>query len=88
MVVERRRRPGELDAFEWYCQACGERLYQESFQLENIGTQFPPIFERFYGDAKNTTCKKCGVKLERPELKKATAADASACPADLREEGG
>ncbi len=67
MVVERRRKPEELDAFEWYCQACGERLYQEAFKLENIATQFPPIFERFYGDAENTTCKKCGHKLERPD---------------------
>ena len=23
LVVERRRKPGELDAFHWYCQGCG-----------------------------------------------------------------
>jgi 3-hydroxyanthranilate 3,4-dioxygenase len=67
LVVERRRNAGELDEFHWYCRGCGEKLYEESFQLENISTQFPEIYERFYGDAKKTTCKKCGARLERPE---------------------
>jgi len=99
MVVERRRQQGELDAFEWYCQGCGERLYQEKFKLENIATQFPSIFERFYGEAKNTTCRKCGLRLERPKQPgeprseasragvPAAAAERSEDALKLREEG-
>jgi 3-hydroxyanthranilate 3,4-dioxygenase len=59
LVIERQRQQGELDGFVWCCESCGEKLYEEYFQLTNIATQFPPIFERFYkSDA--STCKKCG----------------------------
>ena len=67
LVIERKRAAGVLDAFEWHCEQCGGKLYEESFLLENIGTQFPPIFDRFYGDPKNTTCQKCGTQLHRPK---------------------
>ena len=66
LVIERKRAEGELDAFRWHCDKCGEKLYEETFKLENIATQFPPIFDRFYGNLDNTTCKKCGEVLERP----------------------
>jgi 3-hydroxyanthranilate 3,4-dioxygenase len=65
LVVERKRNEGELDGFIWVCENpnCGEKLYEEYFQLTNIATQFPPIFERFYAsDA--ATCKKCGTKAK------------------------
>jgi 3-hydroxyanthranilate 3,4-dioxygenase len=59
LVIERKRNKGELDGFIWHCENCGEKLYEEFFQLENIVTQFPPIFERFYAsDA--SVCKACG----------------------------
>ncbi len=29
LVIERTRRPGELDGFQWYCENCGTRLYEE-----------------------------------------------------------
>jgi len=67
LVIERKRLPGELDAFEWHCEKCGHTLYEESFVLEDIGSQFPPIFDRFYGKEENTTCKKCGTTLEKPK---------------------
>jgi 3-hydroxyanthranilate 3,4-dioxygenase len=67
LVIERRRQPGVLDAFRWHCEQCGEKLYEESFELTNIATQFPPIFDRFYNDPKHTTCKKCGAELQRPK---------------------
>ena len=48
LVIERQRRPGERDGFQWYCENCGHLLYEEFFELDDIETQFPPIFERFY----------------------------------------
>jgi 3-hydroxyanthranilate 3,4-dioxygenase len=60
LVLERRRLPDELDTFLWVCDRCGHELYRESFHLEDIVAQLPPIFTRYWGDAKNTTCKKCG----------------------------
>ncbi len=34
--------------------------------LENIETQFPPVFERFYADVAKRTCGRCGAVMERP----------------------
>jgi 3-hydroxyanthranilate 3,4-dioxygenase len=66
LVVERERRAGEIDGFQWYCERCEALLYEESLVLENIETQFPPIFERFYGDIRHRTCGRCGAVMERP----------------------
>jgi 3-hydroxyanthranilate 3,4-dioxygenase len=65
LVVERRRLPGELDGFQWYCEHCGNLLYEELFELTDIEKQFPPLFERFYASGERRTCSNCGNVLER-----------------------
>ena len=66
LVIERRRRPGEQDGLEWYCESCHSLLYEERFALTNIETQFPPVFERFYGSLANRTCRQCGTVAPVP----------------------
>ena len=66
IVIERRRRPGELDGLMWFCENCNAKLYEEFFQLENIETQFPPVFDRFFGSVEHRTCKRCGTVMEPP----------------------
>ena len=66
LVVERQRRPGERDGFQWYCERCGERLYEEFFELTDIEKQFPPVFERFFSNRAARTCRHCGTVMERP----------------------
>jgi 3-hydroxyanthranilate 3,4-dioxygenase len=58
LVIERKRRESELDGLQWYCENCGNKLYEEFFKLENIETQFADVFERYY-DSEHTTCKRC-----------------------------
>jgi 3-hydroxyanthranilate 3,4-dioxygenase len=65
LVIERPRRPGELDGFQWYCEYCGQRLYEEFFPLTDIETQFPPVFERFFASSAKRTCGRCGKLMER-----------------------
>src|SRR5690349_13696757 len=65
LVVERRRRPGELDGFQWFCEQCNNLLYEEFFELTSIETQFPPIFERFFANRDLRTCKRCAAVMER-----------------------
>ena len=60
LVIERQRNPGERDGLQWYCEQCGNLLYEEFFVLEDIETQFAPVFERFYGDEHKRTCGHCG----------------------------
>ncbi len=62
LVIERKRLEGEIDKLEWFCEKCDEKLYEESFHLTDIVTQFPPIFDRFYNTSANSTCRKCGLR--------------------------
>ena len=66
LVVERKRREGELDAFQWYCDKCHELLYEKYLPLTNIVTQLPPIFEDFWNNDNARTCKNCNAYLEKP----------------------
>ena len=65
LVIERARRAGELDGFQWYCERCGHRLYEEFFPLTDIEKQFPPVFERFFANLQKRTCARCGTVMER-----------------------
>jgi len=58
LVVERQRRPHELDGLMWFCPSCQHLLYEEYFHLDNIETQFPPVFARF--NATDRSCPQCG----------------------------
>ena len=66
LVVERERRAGEKDGFQWYCENCEMLLYEEQFELEDIETQFPALFERFYGHPQHRRCGRCGTVMEPP----------------------
>ncbi len=66
MVIERVRKPGELDHLRWYCEGCGEVLHDASFQLEDLGTQLKPIIEQFYADEKLRTCGHCDTIMQPP----------------------
>ena len=69
LVIERKREEKELDAFQWYCEKCGDKLYEEFVKLDDIVTQLPPIFEKFWGDMDKRTCNKCGTVINPPEKK-------------------
>lgn len=66
MVIERVRETGESDHLRWYCEGCGEMLYDSSFQLTDLGTQLKPIIESFYADEALRTCKRCGKVMQVP----------------------
>ena len=59
LVVERRRREGEVDAFQWYCAQCATKLYEERLPVTDIVAQLPPIFARYESNEANRTCPKC-----------------------------
>jgi len=64
MVVERKRAEGEDDHLTWFCDNCGEVLYDASFYLTNLATQIKPVIEKFNGDEKLRKCKKCGTVMQ------------------------
>ena len=70
IVVEKVRQGNETDGFMWFCENCGEKLYEEYFKLTDIVKQLPPIMERFYSDEDKRMCKNCGTKMQPPAPKK------------------
>ena len=66
MVIERVRKPGELDHLRWYCENCGEVLHDATFQLEDLATQLKPVIEDFYATESLRTCGSCGTVMEPP----------------------
>lgn len=59
LVIERTRRAGEKDGFQWYCQNCKSKVHEEFIHLTNIETELPVVFKRFFESTSNRTCKKC-----------------------------
>ena len=66
LVIERKRRPEENDGLMWYCDECNTKLYEEYFHLDNIETQLPPVFDRFWNNPDYLECKACGHVIQKP----------------------
>jgi 3-hydroxyanthranilate 3,4-dioxygenase len=68
VVFERKRKVGEDDRFLWFCEQCGEKVYEVSVFVGDY-SQDPvsKVHERFYGDEKLRTCKRCGSVVPKPE---------------------
>ena len=66
LVIERKRRPDELDALAWFCERCGARLHEERFACADIERELKAIIERFNASEALRTCKICGDVLPVP----------------------
>ena len=67
LVIERRRKTGELDGFQWFCDSCETLLYEKFIQVTDIVTQLPPLFENYWSEESNRTCRNCGEIQQPPE---------------------
>ena len=69
LVIEKVREEAqdEKDAFMWFCENCGNKLYEEFVFVKDIVKQLPPIMEKFYSSKELRTCKKCGTVMEPPK---------------------
>jgi 3-hydroxyanthranilate 3,4-dioxygenase len=66
LVIERYREPQEKDAFMWFCEKCGNILYEESVLVTDIVNQLPIIMQKFYESKTLRTCRKCTTIMEPP----------------------
>lgn len=64
LVLERRRRPGEVDKLMWFCEGCNAKVHEAGFALKDIGTQIKAAIEAFAADEAARTCKQCGAVLQ------------------------
>lgn len=62
VVVEQDRPEGMKDAMRWYCPnlKCRKIVYEDSFQLVDLGTQIKSAIVAFDADVEKRTCKACG----------------------------
>lgn len=67
LVIEYPRLKKMKDALIWYCENCNNKLYKKKFKLDNIETDMPVIFDKYYGSEKKRTCKKCETVMEPPQ---------------------
>ena len=67
LVLERKRRPEELDRFDWYCEKCRTPLYQAVRKVPDYNEDpVSRVYEEFYSSAEKRTCGKCGHVAQRP----------------------
>ncbi len=66
MVVERQRREDEEESVTWYCESCGNMLYQFVGVITSLDTQLKPVMDAFWADMDLRTCKRCGTVIEAP----------------------
>jgi 3-hydroxyanthranilate 3,4-dioxygenase len=67
IVFERKRKAGEKDYFMWFCEACGDKVYEVATEVGDY-RQDPvsQVHQKFYGDPSLRTCKNCGAAISPP----------------------
>jgi 3-hydroxyanthranilate 3,4-dioxygenase len=67
LILERKRRPGEIDRFQWYCPTCDVLLHEETCVVEDYRTDpLSTAYQRFFDDEKARTCGHCGEIMPKP----------------------
>lgn len=65
LVIEKVRKH-EDDGFMWFCEKCGNKLYEEKLNVSDIVKQLPPVMEGFYASKEKRTCNQCGAVMQPP----------------------
>lgn len=60
LVIERIRKEGTLEKFQWYCPGCRAPVHEVEMQVQDIVADLPPVFTAFYADEQGRVCQQCG----------------------------
>ena len=63
VVIERERRPDEIDQIVWFCENCGNELRRVPLPLSDIETELAPIIHAFNADVTARRCTRCSTVL-------------------------
>src|SRR5262252_8711096 len=66
LVIERKRRPDELDRLAWFCDRCQVKLHEVAFTCEDIEAQLREAIQTFNASPSLRTCQACGAVLPVP----------------------
>ena len=68
LIVERKRRSGEIDRFQWFCSKCDNFLHEEQFVVYDYRSDpVSQAYRSFYTSELARTCKRCGEVMPKPE---------------------
>ena len=67
LVIEKKRSSSHTDGLLWFCENCGNKLYEEYFSLEDIVKQLPAVINKFHQSEALRTCDNCGTVMEVPQ---------------------
>lgn len=60
IVLEQPRPAGSMDRLRWYCQNCGSKVHEATFECTDLGTQIKAAVNEFKEDKEKRTCGSCG----------------------------
>ena len=67
LVIERQRRQGEVDRFQWFCPNCDALLHEERAHVSDYRADpVSKAYQRFFGSEELRTCKSCGHVMPAP----------------------
>ena len=67
LIVERKRRAGEVDRFQWFCPKCDNLLHEELFVVHDYRADpVSQAYRNFYTSEEARTCKRCGEVMPKP----------------------
>ena len=67
LVVERKRREGEIDRFQWFCEKCDTLLHEEKCVVSDYRSDpVSKAYQTFYDNEQFRSCKKCGHVMPKP----------------------
>ena len=68
LISERKRHPGEIDKFHWYCPNCDAFLHEERFVVDDYAKDpVSKAYRQFFESLEFRTCKRCGEVMPAPE---------------------
>jgi 3-hydroxyanthranilate 3,4-dioxygenase len=61
LIMERKRRPGEVDRFQWFCPSCDALLHEvKAVVADYRDDPVSQAYRRFFDSEQARTCKACG----------------------------
>lgn len=67
LVIERKRRDGEIDRFQWFCPSCDNLLHEERFTVSDYTADpVSQAYRNFFDSEAHRTCSKCGTVMPKP----------------------
>jgi len=67
LVIEQKRSDDMMDGLAWFCENCNNELHREPFKLDNIETDMPVIFDKYYSNETLRTCNNCSEIMQPPK---------------------